>query len=67
MISDFIGDGGEDGMKYVRLADLKKVPGIGEKTMERIQNTVKIYTFDKQTNEEKIDLTKWLDEIFEDL
>ena len=51
--------------KYVKLSDLAQVPGIGKKTLERIQNTVKIYTFDKQTNEEKINLTKWLDEILE--
>jgi len=68
MISDFLGKEREEGSmnnKYVKLSDLAQVPGIGKKTLERIQNTVKIYTFDKQTNEEKINLTKWLDEILE--
>jgi DNA-binding Xre family transcriptional regulator len=53
--------------KYIKLSDLAQVPGIGKKTLERIQNTVKIYTFDEQTSEEKINLTNWLDEIFEGL
>ena len=53
--------------KYIKLSDLSQVPGIGKKTLERIQNTVKIYTFDEQTSEEKINLTNWLDEIFEGL
>ncbi len=68
MISDFLGKEREEGSmnnKYVKLSDLAQVPGIGKKTLERIQNTVKIYTFDKQTNEKKINLTKWLDEILE--
>jgi hypothetical protein len=70
MISDFLGKEREEGSmsdKYIKLSDLAQVPGIGKKTLERIQNTVKIYTFDEQTNEEKINLTKWLDEIFEGL
>ncbi len=67
MINDFLGkEQLEVGMnEYVKLSELVKVPGIGKKTLERIRNTVKIYTFDEQTNEEKIDLTKRLDEILE--
>ena len=38
---------------------------LGKKTLERIRNTVKIYTFDEQTNEKKMSLKNWLDEIFE--
>jgi hypothetical protein len=41
------------------------VLGIGKKTLGRIQNTVKIYTLDEQTHENKKTLTNWLDEIFE--
>ena len=51
--------------EYIKLSDLAQVPGIGKKTLERIRNTVKIYTFDEQTNEEKMSLKNWLDEIFE--
>jgi hypothetical protein len=68
MISDFLGKEREEGSmsdKYIKLSDLAQVPGIGKKTLERIQNTVKIYTFDEQTNEEKMSLKNWLDEIFE--
>jgi hypothetical protein len=70
MISDFLGKEREEGSmsdKYIKLSDLAQVPGIGKKTLERIQNTVKIYTFDEQTNEEKMSLKNWLDEIFEDI
>jgi hypothetical protein len=68
MISDFLGEEREEGSmsnEYIKLSDLAQVPGIGKKTLERIRNTVKIYTFDEQTNEEKMSLKNWLDEIFE--
>jgi len=68
MISDFIGkekEGGSMSNEYIKLSDLAQVPGIGKKTLERIRNTLKIYTFDEQTNEEKMSLKNWLDEIFE--
>ena len=68
MISDFLGkerEGGDMSNKYIKLSDLAQVPGIGKKTLERIQNTVKIYTFDEQTHEKRKALTNWLDEIFE--
>jgi Holliday junction resolvasome RuvABC DNA-binding subunit len=67
MINDFLGKergGGSMSNEYIKLSDLAQVPGIGKKTLERIRNTVKIYTFDEQTNEEKMSLKKWLDEIF---
>ena len=66
MVSDFIGDGGEESMEYVRLSDLKKVPGIGEKTMERIRETCEIHRFEQSDKKNK-DLSKWLDDIFEGL
>jgi predicted nucleic acid-binding OB-fold protein len=53
-------------MEYVRLSDLKKVPGIGEKTMERIRETCEIHRFE-QSDKKNIDLSKWLDDIFEGL
>ncbi len=67
-INDFLGkerEGGSMSNKYIKLSDLAQVPGIGKKTLERIRNTVKIYTFDEQTSEEKMSLKNWLDEIFE--
>lgn len=66
MVGDFIGDGGEESMEYVRLSDLKKVPGIGEKTMERIRESCEIHRFEQLDKKNK-DLSKWLDDIFEGL
>jgi len=65
MIQDFLGEGGrEESMdEYVKLSDLEKVPGIGKKTLERIRETVKIYTFDDQERNKKKELSSWLDEI----
>ncbi|HHY70450.1 MAG TPA: hypothetical protein GX519_02070 [Thermoanaerobacterales bacterium] len=66
MINDFLGNGEmEVGMEeYVRLSDLKKVPGIGKKTMERIRETVEIHV-PKQSDEKKKELSKWLDELLQ--
>ena len=65
MIQDFLGEGGrEESMdEYVKLSDLEKVPGIGKKTLERIRETVKIYTFTDQEEDKKKELSSWLDEI----
>ncbi len=60
MIGDFIGDGGEESMEYVRLSDLKKVPGIGAKTMERIRAECEIFTLDEEPKS-----FDWLDELLE--
>ncbi len=67
MINDFLGkEQLEVGMnEYVKLSELAKVPGIGKKTLEKIRETCTIYRFDEQTNEEKMSLKNWLDEIFE--
>ncbi len=65
MVSDFIGDGGEDSMKYVRLSDLKKVPGIGEKTMERIRAECEIFTLNEEPEKKNEELSTWLDELLE--
>ncbi len=64
MIGDFIGDGGEESMEYVRLSDLKKVPGIGAKTMERIRAECEIFTLDEEP-EKNEELSSWLDELLE--
>jgi len=50
--------------KYVKLSDLAQVPGIGKKTLERIRETCEIHRFEQSDNK-KIDLSKWLDDIFE--
>ena len=65
MIQDFLGEGerGESMDEYVKLSDLEKVPGIGKKTLERIRETVKIYTFGDQEKDKKKELSSWLDEI----
>jgi len=67
MVGDFIGDGGEESMEYVRLSDLKKVPGIGAKTMERIRAECKIFTLDEEPkkSEKNEKLYTWLDELLE--
>ena len=67
MVGDFIGDGGEESMEYVRLSDLKKVPGIGAKTMERIRAECEIFTLDEEPkkSEKNEKLYTWLDELLE--
>jgi len=67
MVGDFIGDGGEESMEYVRLSDLKKVPGIGEKTMERIREKCERFIDSSNRTRKNKDLSKWLDDIFEGL
>ena len=49
--------------KYIKLSDLAQVPGIGKKTLERIRNTVKIYTFDEQKVAECIDNSPTIDAV----
>jgi len=56
--------GGSMSNKYVKLSDLAQVPGIGKKTLERIRETCEIHRFEQSDNK-KIDLSKWLDDIFE--
>ena len=65
-VSDFIGGERKEGNmnEYVRLAELAKVPGIGEKTMERIRETCEIHRFEQSDKKNK-NLSKWLDDIFE--
>ena len=67
-VSDFIGGERKEGNmnEYVRLAELAKVPGIGEKTMERIRESCEIHRFEQLDKKNK-DLSKWLDDIFEGL
>lgn len=67
MVGDFIGNGGEESMEYVRLSDLKKVPGIGAKTMERIRAECEIFTLDEEPkrSEKNEKLYTWLDELLE--
>ena len=67
-VSDFIGGERKEGNmnEYVRLSELAKVPGIGEKTMERIRESCEIHRFEQLDKKNK-DLSKWLDDIFEDL
>lgn len=66
-VSDFIGQ--EENMnEYVRLTELAKVPGIGEKTMERIRAECEIFTLDAELEkpEKKNEaLSTWLDELLE--
>ena len=65
-VSDFIGGERKEGNmnEYVRLSELAKVPGIGEKTMERIRESCEIHRFEQLDKKNK-DLSKWLDDIFE--
>lgn len=65
MVGDFIGDGGEESMEYVRLSDLKKVPGIGEKTLERIRAECEIFTLENKPEKKNEELSAWLDELLE--
>ena len=67
MISDFLGEERKEVNmnEYVKLSDLKNVPGIGKKTLERIRETCTIYRFDEQLDKKKEELSNWLDEIFE--
>jgi recombinational DNA repair protein RecR len=51
-------------MEYVRLSDLKKVPGIGAKTMERIRAECEIFTLDEEPKKNE-KLYTWLDELLE--
>lgn len=67
MISDFLGkekEGGSMSNEYIKLSDLTQVPGIGKKTLERIRETCEIHRFEQSDNK-NIDLSKWLDDIFE--
>jgi Holliday junction resolvasome RuvABC DNA-binding subunit len=68
-VSDFIGGERKEGNmnEYVRLSDLKKVPGIGAKTMERIRAECEIFTLDEESkkSEKNEKLYTWLDELLE--
>lgn len=66
-IKDFIGEVNSVD-EYVKLSDLEKVPGIGDKTMERIRESVEVFTTmevseTKQHIESKKEKIAWLDDL----
>lgn len=67
MISDFLGkerEGGSMSNEYVKLSDLAQVPGIGEKTLERIKECCEIVTLDEEPKKNE-KLYTWLNELLE--
>ncbi len=66
MVADFEGrEVGDTDNQFVNLSDLRKVPGIGEKTMERIRESVEIHTFEKEESLGEPKSFDWLDELLE--
>ena len=66
MIADFEGkEVGDTGNQFVKLSDLRNVPGIGTKTMERIKETVEIHEFSEKEKQEEFKPFGWLDELLE--
>lgn len=66
MIADFEGKGvGVMDNQFIRLSDLRNVPGIGTKTMERIKETVEIHEFSEKEKQEEFKPFGWLDELLE--
>lgn len=66
-IKDFIGEVNSVD-EYVKLSDLKNVPGIGDKTIERIRESVEVFTTmevseTKQHIESKKEKIAWLDDL----
>ncbi len=59
-IKDFIGEVNSVD-EYVKLSDLKNVPGIGDKTIERIRESVEVFTPQKLQNA----TSDWLDDLLE--
>lgn len=61
---DFLGRRIDYVDEYVKLIELEKVTGIGEKTMERIRAECEIYEIEDLTSagQEQVDLT-WLDDV----
>lgn len=59
---DFLGRRIDYVDEYVKLIDLEKVPGIGEKTMDRIRTECEIYKLEDLLPQREEDLS-WLDDI----
>jgi hypothetical protein len=60
-IKDFIGEVNSVD-EYVKLSDLKNVPGIGDKTIERIRESVEVFTT-MEVSETKKEKIAWLDDL----